>query len=120
MVYKAIERATGEIVAIKHVRVHLYHIISTTMRRCITDTAPRLTSSPAKTIFKKFNKKYPSSAPAPHNSSPNTKSHFCAATSYGLSWSTWAAAHVLTSYVFTNSHLHSKTTTPLLQLQTSC
>lgn len=69
MVYKAIERKTGEIVAIKHV---CYHLLSNhpspPSEDVVLTAATRLTSNPAKTTFKKSNKKSPSFRPAHLNS----------------------------------------------------
>lgn len=58
-VYKAIEKSTGEIVAIKHVRSHESMIcFSFSIDRLEWDT--RSTSNRAKMIFRKYSRKSPS------------------------------------------------------------
>lgn len=52
----------------------------------------------ATTTSAKSSKKLHCSAPAPALSSPSTRRALCAASSYGLSWNSWAAAHVWISY----------------------
>jgi hypothetical protein len=55
VVYKAIERASGDIVAIKHVSSHHHN-----MRKPPYLTDSRSTSNPARMTFKKFNRRFPS------------------------------------------------------------
>ena len=54
MVYKAIERATGEIVAIKHVSVMLGVVMSLVIDQ---PDADRSTLNLAKTIFRRYNRR---------------------------------------------------------------
>jgi serine/threonine-protein kinase 24/25/MST4 len=59
----------------------------------------RSISSPAKTTSRKSSKRSRCSAHAPAAMSPNTRPASCAGTSYGSSWSTWAADPASTWYV---------------------
>lgn len=95
VVYKGIERTTGETVAIKHVS---RPSVPNPFVRPITDRdrhIHRSILSLAKMISRRSSKKSPCSALAPAPLSPSTRRASCAATSYGLSWSIWAAGLVL-------------------------
>lgn len=89
VVYKGIEKATGETVAIKHVSQPATEV--TELRTILISLCFRLISSPTTTIFKIFRPKLLCSAHAPVHTLRNTKVAFCEGTSYGLSWSTLAA-----------------------------
>ena len=85
VVYKAIEKATGETVAIKHVSA--YFTVVFLLLPVLTDICHRLISSPAKMTFKKSSRRFRYSAPVLVPTSPNTKQASYEDTSYGSSWS---------------------------------
>jgi serine/threonine protein kinase len=79
VVYKAIERSTGEIVAIKHVSPRLD---TQWIERELT--LSRLISNLARMISRRSSRRYQFSALAPVHMSRNTKPVSSADTSYGL------------------------------------
>ena len=81
VVYKAIERTTGDIVAIKLVSFICKPTCCSWASRLLT--CRRLISSRATMTFKRFNRKYRFSVPAPVPLSPNTAPAFSEDTSYG-------------------------------------
>lgn len=87
VVYKARERSTGELVAIKHVRSYTPTLNDTSdfVQRSIW-TAPTMT-------FEIFSKKSPCSAHVPVHTSRDTRPASSVVSSYGLLWNTSAEAH---------------------------
>jgi len=96
-VYKGIEKATGETVAIKHVCFTLRP--SPSRIPSSNGSRRRLTWSRAKTTSRRSKLRSPCSAHARAPLSPSTRARFCEDTSYGLSWSIWEVAHALTWFV---------------------
>lgn len=92
VVYKAVEKSTGELVAIKHVcEIKDHH-----MPAQMTDTLDRLTSREATTTYAKFSRRFLCSARARATTSPATRPASCVESSCGSSWSFSAVDHVST------------------------
>lgn len=98
-VFKAIDRTTGETVAIKHVRSTISSLTTTT-------NPPRSTLKTAARNWQISKPRSPSSAPATAHTSPNTRPASSRASSYGSSWSILEEAQPQTWY----AHLRSAVT----------
>lgn len=89
VVYKAIDKTDGEIVAIKHVRFPLPILVCRfSSVPPIIDLPFRLISSRARMIFRRFSRKFPFWLPVQAPLLHSTKLVSSRAINYGLSWNT--------------------------------